>query len=277
MCGCTRRQPTCQHYFHRLTITPANPLCTGTLLAQWHVQEGCWQVPASWQSVGSLLSDPITDAQVLALRPPAGYGTLLHDLTPAAAAAAAAASGGERAAKAEAGPGKVPPGQVAAVQLPVVCGDAVVALERLRKVQRCVRDMRQRLESPAAPTDIFGAATPSEAELAAAKHVLECCLAAVPEDDMPPPPTTLPEARPSQQHRSQLQCQQRRQMPASRWQRQGPKQQRVLSSCCSSRRQVQVWVKVEALLHPEDGLELVDEPLCAWLQSVLQQRTKEAR
>jgi hypothetical protein len=52
--------------------------------------------------------------------------------------------------------------------------------------------MRTRLESPAGPGALFGSPAPSEAELAAAKHHLDCTLACIPEDDLPPVPTALP-------------------------------------------------------------------------------------
>ena len=52
--------------------------------------------------------------------------------------------------------------------------------------------MRSRLESPAAPGALFGSPAPSEAELAAVKHQMDCTLGCIPEDDLPPVPTCLP-------------------------------------------------------------------------------------
>lgn len=53
--------------------------------------------------------------------------------------------------------------------------------------------MCSRLERPGSPTDIFLLPAPTEAELAAVKHLVECTLAGVPQEDMPPPPTRLPD------------------------------------------------------------------------------------
>ncbi len=64
----------------------------------------------------------------------------------------------------------------------------------LRKVQRQVKDICLRLERPGGAGDLFLLPAPSEPELAAVKHCVECTLQGVAEEDRAPPPTRLPEA-----------------------------------------------------------------------------------
>ncbi len=42
---------------------PADPagLAPGTVIVQWAVQDGCWQLPQSWQAGGSLSQGQVRD------------------------------------------------------------------------------------------------------------------------------------------------------------------------------------------------------------------------
>ncbi len=64
-----------------LPSTEAGPgagLPPGTVLVQWAVQDGCWQVPASFQSDGALPQLAVADADVLALPPPTSSAAMLY-------------------------------------------------------------------------------------------------------------------------------------------------------------------------------------------------------
>lgn len=160
-----------------------------------------------------------------------------------------------------------------------------------------MKALRRRLESRGLPTDLFAAGTPSAKELASAKHYVEGMLAGIDEEDMPQPPADLPAAStPATAPPAAAPA-----VPAAATgaakpaaaaagkagsaagNAAGQKQQAgpapaaatVRASCDSAVldwRDVSTWVKLEALLDVEDGLQGVEGGVAAWLAGVLQQQ-----
>ncbi len=136
----------------------------GTVLAQWHVQDGCWQEARSWMADGSLPgaaeSGPdaaqgaasITEQHVLALHPTPTYASLLYVI------AAPSGDGGS-------GPH---------------AGEVTFSVTDVRVLQRKVRQARARLEKPKAPTDLLGYPAPDADGLAEVLRAAERLLSAVP-------------------------------------------------------------------------------------------------
>ncbi|MEW5312853.1 MAG: hypothetical protein WDW38_004454 [Sanguina aurantia] len=115
---------------------------------QWYVQDGCWQADASWHSTGTLpvspANTPVTDAQILALRPPPAHASLVYAIT---------TSDGK-----------------------AICGEITQQVSAVRKLLSRVQELRFRAENPKAPSDLFGEPAPSTAELENVKAEAEAFL-----------------------------------------------------------------------------------------------------
>ncbi|KAG2453644.1 hypothetical protein HYH02_001857 [Chlamydomonas schloesseri] len=131
---------------------PAPP--EGSVLAQWHCQDGCWQEARSWRADGSsgAPDGPLADAALLGLQPVPAYASLLFVV-------AAPSHDGS------AGPH---------------CGEVTFAVKDVRELQRRVKGLRARMEAPKAATDILGHAAPSQVELGELLRAAERLLSAVP-------------------------------------------------------------------------------------------------
>ena len=126
--------------------------------------------------------------------------------------------------------------------------------------------MRVRLEAPAGPEDLHGSPAPTEAELAAVKQRLECCLMGLCEADaqklppvaeLPARPAAAAAAAPSDAKKAGKGA------PAAGAAAAGTEPGRL------EWRDLGTWVRVEALLDPEAGVELVDGGLAGWLAPLL--------
>ncbi|KAG2499074.1 hypothetical protein HYH03_003257 [Edaphochlamys debaryana] len=147
----------------------------GTVLVQWHCQDGCWQEGRSWRADGSLATPglppvagttaaaalaaaadaaaaAVTDAQLLALQPVESYASLLYVIS------APSPDG-------DSGPH---------------CGEVTFAVKDIRELHRRLKQLRSRLEKPKAPTDLLGYPAPTPAELSDLLRATERLLSAVP-------------------------------------------------------------------------------------------------
>jgi len=150
----------------------------GSLMALWHVQDGCWQAPSSWQPGGAIAAArDVTAADVLAVVQPAEWASLLYVAGPSTQQQ-------QQQQKVEGG---------SKIGTVVTAAEVAFELSAVRKMQRTVKDVCLRLERPGSATDLFLQPSPTESELAAAKHRMECVLEGIADDDAPPPPTRLPE------------------------------------------------------------------------------------
>ena len=149
--------------------TPPSAPPPGTVLVQWQLQpNGTVKEPGSWATGGSLPASGLTDGHVLGLSPVPQFASMLFVLAPvsvtatdasADAAAASVAAGGKKgAAAATAAPD--------ATALPPVSGERTFPVELVQQLLRRVKALRNRLESPRQPTDLFGEDAPSPEELA---------------------------------------------------------------------------------------------------------------
>lgn len=122
----------------------------GTVLVQWYPQDGCWQAEASWGAGGSLAGSggAVSDSEVLALRPPEAWASMLYTIVPPGAGGTASAVGART-------------------------GELTFEVSAVRALARRVKELRHRCESPKAPTDLFGADAPSPSELASVRAAAE--------------------------------------------------------------------------------------------------------
>mgnify|MGYP001807015657 CR=1 FL=1 len=126
----------------------------GSVIVQWHCQDGCWQEARSWRAEGSsgAPDGPLSDSALLALQPVPAYASLLFVVA---------------APSHDGSPGPH-------------CGEVTFAVKDVRELQRRAKALRARVEAPKAATDILGYAAPSQVELGELLRAAERLLSAVP-------------------------------------------------------------------------------------------------
>eukprot|EP00798_Chlamydomonas_sp_ICE-L_P023817 gene23817-9380_t len=148
--------------FPEVPVPPEAPTApaAGSTLVQWYTQDVCWQEPSSWAPNDSVLpgsqgesAAAPSDSDILTLPPASSCASMLYVL----AASPSAAEEGS-------GPN-------------FLCGEVVFDVEAVRKQQRHTKELRYRIESPKAETDLFGEAAPDETELSRLRRTLERFLA----------------------------------------------------------------------------------------------------
>jgi len=230
--------------FPDVPLPPAEPPApaAGTVVVQWYPQpDGCWQAPRSWDSAGSLAGSQLSDCDVMTLRPVGTYAAMLFVVC---------------------GPG-------GSVQY----GEASFEVDAVRALQRRVKALRHRLESPRAKTDIFGDDAPSAEELQRARAAAERFLSQRrTSEDGAAPAVSSPLGREGSMG-----------APGSMLYSDGPD-----DSFAGSPRHsyggdgemggpppvgpptdVHFLRRLEAMLSLEGGVDITDEPFAGWLQSVL--------
>lgn len=160
-----------------------------------------------------------------------------------------------------------------------------------------MKSLRRRLEAPGAPSDLFAGGTPSMAELASAKHGIEGMLAGTAEEDMsaapkelPPPnvvvsaataPASTPGSTTSSVAGSKTAATAANKSAAGAAASAGkqtaaaPAVPAAGGASDTSKidwNDVSTWIRLEALLDVEDGLQGIDGGIAVWLGQVLQQQ-----
>ncbi|KAF6254572.1 hypothetical protein COO60DRAFT_1540043, partial [Scenedesmus sp. NREL 46B-D3] len=153
-----------------------------------------------------------------------------------------------------------------------------------------VKSLRQRLESPGRATDLFAQGPPSSKELAAAKHRLEGLLSATDEEDMGPAPADLPPAAVQPAAVAAPAVAAGVGAPAAKAGATAAAAGKAVADAVGGATatgqaaaaaggdaseldwlSVSTWVKVEALLDEEDGLQGAEGAVAAWLAQLLPQ------